>query len=398
MSSRIHLQSSRESHVTARLVSFFEQVGAEYTEAEQASAGPAMDGEVIKDGVRYAVQIKRLSEGRTDRVIPLLSQAILQAQRYAAERHGTQPMAVLYVERAPESMFKKVIGFMNTYRPNAAIAIVTPDGSGLVRWNDEVPYEIKSLDRATPRNRARLPGASGNALPKRFNLFSDLNQWMLKVLLAPDIRDDLLNAPRHSYRSGSELAAAAQCSQMSASRLLQHLRQEGFLDEYSGALRLVRRQELFKRWRAAAMRSVPEIPMRFTARVGVQQQLNDLLQSDRVQTCLALFSAADALGVGRVSGVPPYVYVPKLPSLANDLHNPAWAMVTLYPEGAPDLIVRQPMAPEATFKGAVHRDGALCADIVQVWLDVSNHPSRGQEQADHIYNTVLLPLIHQGGQ
>lgn len=398
MSSRLRLQSSREHHVTARLASFFEQVGAEYTEAEQALADPAMDGEVIKDGVRYTVEIKSISEGRTDRVIPLLSQAILQAQRCATEHHGNQPMAVLYVERAPESMFKKVVGFMDTYRPNAAIAIVTPDGRGLVRWNDEVRYEIKSLERTSPGNRARLPHASGNASPKRFNLFSDLNQWMLKVLLAPDIRDDLLNAPRNRYRSGSELAAAAQCSQMSASRLLQHLRQEGFLDEYSGALRVVRRQELFKRWRAAAMRSSPEIPMRFTARVAVQQQLNELLQSDRVQTCLGLFSAADALGMGHVSGVPPYVYVPKLPSFANDLHNPAWAMVTLYPEGVPDLIVRQPMAPEATFKGAVRHGGVLCADIVQVWLDVSNHPSRGQEQADHIYNTVLLPLIKQGDQ
>ncbi|MDP3376395.1 MAG: hypothetical protein Q8S34_19575, partial [Hydrogenophaga sp.] len=99
-----HLHRSKESHVTARLASFFEQVGAKYTEPQQAAVGLAMDGEIMKDGVRYTVEVKRLSEGRTDRVIPLLSQAILQAQRYAAERHGTQPMAVLYVERAPESM------------------------------------------------------------------------------------------------------------------------------------------------------------------------------------------------------------------------------------------------------------------------------------------------------
>jgi hypothetical protein len=185
---------------------------------------------------------------------------------------------------------------------------------------------------------------------------------------------------------------------MSASRLLQHLRKEGFLDDYTGELRLVRRQELFKRWRAAAMRSAPEIPMRFTARVAVQQQLMGFMQSDSVQTCLGLFAAADALGMGHVSGVPPYVYVPKLPGFANDRHNPAWATVTLNPEGAPDLIVRQAMAPEATFKGAVRQGGTLCADVIQVWLDVSNHPSRGQAQADHIYNTVLLPLINLGNE
>ena len=393
-----HLHRSKESHVTARLASFFEQVGAKYTETEQAAAGPAMDGEIVKDGVRYTVEVKSLSEGRTDRVIPLLSQAILQAQRYAAEIQGARPMAVLYVERAPEPMFKKVLGFMDAYRPKAAIAIITPEGIGLVRWNEGEAYEINDSDRPTARNMARLPGAGNTAPPKLFNLFSDLNQWMLKILLAPDIKEDLLNAPRNSYRTGSDIAIAAQCSQMSASRLLQHLRQEGFLDEYSGSLRVVRRQELFRRWRAAAMRSSPEIPMRFTARVAVQQQLHELLQSDQAQTCLGLFSAADALGMGHVSGVPPYLYVPKLPGFANDRNNPAWAKVTLYPEGAPDFIVRQAMAPEATFKGAVRREGALCADIIQVWLDVSNHPARGQEQADHIYNSVLLPLINQGDQ
>lgn len=393
-----HLHRSRGSNATARLASFFEQVGAEYTEAEQSLTGPVMDGQIIKDGVRYTVEVKSLSEGRTDRVIPLLSQAILQAQRYAAEVKGTKPMAVLYVAQAPESMFNKVIGFMDAYRPSAAIAIVTPEGLGLVRWNDEGPYEITSPEQPIRRNKARHTGAGGTTQLKMFNLFSDLNQWMLKVLLAPDIREDLLNAPRNRYRSGSELANAAQCSQMSASRLLQHLRQEGFLDEYTGGLRVVRRQELFKRWRAAAMRTSPEIPMRFTVRAAVQQQLKELLQSDLVQTCLGLFSAADALGMGHVSGVPPYVYVPKLPGFANDLHNPAWAMVTLYPEGAPDFIVRKAMAPKATFKGAVRQGGTLCADIIQVWLDVSNHPSRGQEQADHIYNTVLLPLINQGDQ
>jgi hypothetical protein len=389
------LHRSKGSHATARLTSFFEQVGAEYTETEQSSSGPVTDGEIKKDGVRYAVEVKILSEGRPDRVIPLLSQAILQAQRYAAERQGTKPMAVLYVEQAPESMFKKVIGFMDTYRPSAAIAIVTPEGLGLVRWKDEGPCDIKTPERSAPRNMARRTNAGRTATPKMFNLFSDLNQWMLKVLLAPDIREELLNAPRNRYRSGSELAHAAQCSQMSASRLLQHLRREGFLDEYTGVLRVVRRQELFKRWSAAAMRTSPEIPMRFTVRVAVQQQLTALLQSDQVQNCLGLFSAADALGIGHVSGVPPYVYVPKLPDFAN---NPAWAMVTPYPEGTPDLIVRQAMAPEATFKAAVRQEGTLCADIIQIWLDVSHHPSRGQEQADHIYNTVLLPLIKQGDQ
>jgi hypothetical protein len=31
-----------------------------------------------------------------------------------------------------------------------------------------------------------------------------------------------------------------------------------------------------------------------------------------------------------------------------------------------------------------------------VWLDVANHPSRGEEQADLIYEKALRPIIGNG--
>src|SRR5947208_9644587 len=109
------------------------------------------------------------------------------------------------------------------------------------------------------------------------NLFSDLNQWMLKILLANEIPEDLLNAPRIDCRSGAELAEAAGASAMSASRFLQQLRKEGFLDEDSQRPRLVRRRDLFERWRAAVLRPVPEMAMRFVLRAPVREQLQELI-------------------------------------------------------------------------------------------------------------------------
>mgnify|MGYP006187179139 CR=1 FL=1 len=85
-----------------------------------------------------------------------------------------------------------------------------------------------------------------------------------------------------------------------------------------------------------------------------------------------------------------------MPALAQGRYNPPWAALNSHPEGTPDLILRQPMAPLATFRGAVNQGGTWCADIIQVWLDVSHHPARGQEQADHIYSTVLQPIVEQG--
>ena len=71
------------------------------------------------------------------------------------------------------------------------------------------------------------------------NLFSDLNQWMLKILLSRSLSDSLLSAPRGHYENASQLAEAAGVSVMTAFRLVRQLSEEGFLEERSG-LRLVR--------------------------------------------------------------------------------------------------------------------------------------------------------------
>src|SRR5439155_13018548 len=168
------------------------------------------------------------------------------------------------------------------------------------------------------------------------------NQWMLKVLLAPEIPERLLAAPRAEYRNVSELAGAANVSMMSAFRFARQLREEGFLDESSLRFKLVRRADLFRRWRSAALRSSPEMPMRFLIRGSAQVQLREVLS--RHQACLGLFAAAEALQLGHVKGVPPYVYVPRFPRLDQE----AWKeLVPASPAEPLDLFLRQAPAPQS---------------------------------------------------
>ena len=47
--------------------------------------------------VEGVVEVKAASEGRSDRVIPLLSQAILQAQAYSRVMNKVRPLAVVMV-------------------------------------------------------------------------------------------------------------------------------------------------------------------------------------------------------------------------------------------------------------------------------------------------------------
>src|SRR6266581_1568307 len=69
--------------------------------ASAADDGPDLILE--KDGTKYLVQLKAFSEGRSDRLIPLLSQAILQARAYAQESGSAIPIAVVAAPRIPVS-------------------------------------------------------------------------------------------------------------------------------------------------------------------------------------------------------------------------------------------------------------------------------------------------------
>ena len=58
-----------------------------------------------------------------------------------------------------------------------------------------------------------------------------------------------------------------------------------------------------------------------------------------------------------------------------------------------DAYIRIPANKEAVFRAAVIRGGLPVTDILQVWLDASTHPARGQAQANEIRKRVLGPLL-----
>lgn len=379
-----HSPKNRGKNAEALVAGLFQSNGWDVLVSPVIGAKEA-DLIVHKGRQRFLVEIKALAEGRADRVIPLLSQAILVAKGKAFDAGNALPLAVICVENASPSLAKQVSSFAEKYAPNVAVGVVSENG---LRHFLGAGLEELNVELEEPR-------WYGSPLSNQaaINLFSDLNQWMLKVLLAPEIPEELLEAPRNRYRSVSELAEAAKASNMSASRFVQQLRNEGYLDESSRYLVLVRRAELFRRWRSAAMRPSPELPMKFLIRSPVDQQIQGLLAKHEGEACLGLFAAADALRLGHVSGVPPYIYVPKLPRPDDK----KWrALVAASPSEKPDLIVRQALSPKSAFRGAVHQDGLIVSDVIQVWLDVANHPSRGEEQADLIYQKVFRPIIENG--
>jgi hypothetical protein len=358
---------------------------------EPIVADKGVDLLVAHGDQRYLVECKVASEGRPDRLVPLLSQAILQVRAYAqALPEPAAPLAVIAAPAISPSAANSLIRFLSQFAPDVAVGIVDREG-----FRHFIGPGLDQFNAAPPRaaRRQKLPS------PDSAYLFSDLSQWMLKVLLAPMISEDLLRAPRGEYRNASELAGAADVSVMSAFRFVRQLRQEGFLDEHDEPLRLVRRKELLRRWQAAHLRAAPELPLRWIIPVKRERQLPAALHAYSIRpnikrepplrACLGLFAAADSLGFGFVHGAPQYFY---LESLDRDVLK----QMGLSPEGAeqrPDVYVRVPAFRESIFRAAVVRDGVPVADILQVWLDVGSHPVRGEEQAEEIRHRVLAPIL-----
>ena len=193
---------------------------------------------------------------------------------------------------------------------------------------------------------------------------------------------------------------------MSAFRFIEEFSKAGFLEEEHKILRIVRVEELLHRWMAANQRSVAEIGVRWVLR-GRKDALGDAVRSfikserqrldsqkdnpviDRPRVCLALFAAAEELGLGFVHGVQPYLYMERLkPEILAEM-----GFSPNNVEVDPDVYVRVPRNAESVFRAVLMNDDVPVCDVFQIWLDVSQHPSRGREQADLIWRNILAPAL-----
>lgn len=355
-----------------------------------------------RSGKKYVFEIKRASEGRRDRVIPLLSQAVLQAAYVSNQLPGKPfPVAVVVANYLPEPIAEHAKASLRKLAPHVAVGLMDSEG-----FRSFSGFDLEILDSE------RRPGSAVSSRELRAHapqLFSDLNQWMLKVLLAPAIPESYLSAPRGHYEGASQLAAAAGVSVMSAFRFVEQFSKEGFMEQSSGRLRIVRAKELVNLWLGAGQKRNLEVPMRLILQRGKgalasalrsytsasdispsqrRKSRNDL-PSKHPRACLGLFAAAEQLGVGFVHGAEPHIYVERM-------NQELLSLLGLSANGAdnqPDIYVRVPVNRESVFRGVVLKDGVPSSDIVQVWLDVSKHPSRGKEQADLIYKRILAPAF-----
>ncbi|HUB08650.1 MAG TPA: hypothetical protein VMB50_16710 [Myxococcales bacterium] len=355
-----------------------------------------------KGSVRYVVEIKASHVPRHSLLQGLLADAILQG-RVMAKAFGGRPLAIVGASNISDAMSARFRDYVDEFGVGVAWGCLDERG----RFELHGPH---LEDVSAPQ--LELAMIDLRPAPVSPDLFSDLGQWLLKVLLAPRLPKELLGAPRGPLRNARQLADMAQVSAPHASRQVSELREKGFLREEQG-LKLVRIRQLLERWRAASSRALRvEVPARWiippkNSRRQLGLALRELVRNpreapellprpprwrrDQPRGCLGLFAALEAHGLLVVHGAPLHLYVDR-PSqrMLEDL-----GLRRAEPGEAVDVFVREPRFPRAVFSGAVAVDGLPVSDIVQCWLDVADHPARGEEQAAQIWERVFEPRLFE---
>lgn len=333
-------------------------------------------------GKKIPVLLRQVREARRPIVVALLADAILRGR---AEFKGDFVVVMAMPTISPATA-EAIERYMEEVAPDQAFGFV--DSRGLVRFRGLGLDEVHS-DPSTSRRRV------GVAHQRPRDLFSDLNQWLLKVLAGRSIPPSLLSVPRGPVGSAPSLAKVGRVSVPVAWRLRDALEAAGHLDDDGN---LVMARDLMGRWRASVQR--PQ--QRFGAKWLLpgrdpMERLRRMLAdhrrtTDPLSACLGYFAACDALGLGHVRGAPVHVYVRHLgPDLLEQL-----GLSLVRGAEHPDVALLVAKWPEALFRAAVDVDGVPVSDVIQCWLDVSNEHTRGAEQAAILWRRVIGPSLASG--
>jgi len=368
---------------------------------------------------RLLIQLKVFGEGRRDRLEPLLAQAILEIRAAAAVASASAiPVAVIGAPAVSEKIATELLEFAARVAPEVGVGVI--DQKGLRRFQG---HGLESMN-ADPPEQTTWNIASYRPTHEGF-LFTDTNQWLLKLMLAPLIPDrELLDIrssegvpieiPSSGWQSALQLATVAEVAPRTVGRFLALLRQDSHLADTRRGFELVRIEALLSRWSGVLAESVQDVPAwlmgwasgrdegevwREIRRVSAEDSVRlSRREEDRgfyasrpkyedsLTVAVGLFAAANLLGVGHVLGVPTHLYVYEIDghavrSLGVELRRRS--------EQPPDLFLRMPYSSRAVFRCRIIRDGCPVTDVVQAYVDLLSHPTRGAEQAEVFWEKYL---------
>lgn len=311
-----------------------------------------------------------------------MARSVLKLSKLAGKQGGI-PVVVVALDRFGSKLAAAVRGFMEEFVPGV--------GWGLMDERGQSVLEIPALDLSWARQAAREDGGGAVAERGDRQLFTDLNCWMLKVLLLGKAPPEFWGGPRRQPRHATELADLSRVSVAKAHTFVKAFEARGFLRRSRQGLMLVSVQEMLESWLQDEKNATPKsLPVR--ALVPLQSPDDGsgagppLPPTAAEAVALGGVHAALCLGLMRVAGRPlPLVHV-RIP------FNQAlgeWQLEGCELRDA-QMIISRPLRPQSVFRGRIERaDGLPLVDLWQIALDSVSTGARGAEQAEYILERVL---------
>jgi len=320
-------------------------------------------------GAALQVNIKEARDTRPDTVEGALARAILQLQRLDIE--GATLVVALTVPRIGSKTVERVRAFMAAHGPAMGWAVVAPDRSFAIEIPSVAVSKRSIESHATTRT---LPVSGSSAL------FTDLNCWLLKVLLLKDVGPELWGGPRGPLQTPMELMKAGAVSRITAYRFVRTFTEADYLRVTPTGMQIVRREALVRAWRGAAESAVVHaMPVRWM--LGRPPRVEDVFDMGTMRYAITGFEACRRLGMLHANSKRTEVYVPHVER--------AMRRLDLAPTSTGEADFHLLTSTQSVDRGARLVDGAMVVDVLQAAIDVDRNAARGREQSDYIFHDVL---------
>jgi hypothetical protein len=323
---------------------------------------------------RLAVKLKAIGTARLSDLEGNLASATLAAHR-VARKTGSQPLVMIEMPRlGPRSMaFSRQ--FMAREAPDTGWCLYDRDGGFC--------FEIPSLGIVgRSESRART---GPRPQPTRGALFSDLQRWMLKILLMREVSPRFWGGPTQGIQSVRDLAMVAKVSQQTAYSFVRAFETAGYLREGDAGIVIVRRGELMRAWlNHDAAFYATRIPVQ--SLLGSSHDLSKTLArlGDPERFAITGFEACRLMGV--LHAPVPWREVCFVGDVAAVIAD--WRLKPCDPRDA-DFMLSKMAFPKSILRGRAVQSNVPVVDILEAAISVSGQAPRGHEQASHIFEHVL---------
>ncbi len=323
---------------------------------------------------------------RVDVLRGLLADFILRREH--GEVDAKTVFAVL-VSSCHGKALETIESYAEKYDRNLRWVILDEQGNG---WGSLSPDEKKRIE-VPPLSSGQTSSydPSGANVADRTSLgslFTPNNQWLLKVMLLSGIDNLYWGGPHLGRPFGvGELSDGAGVPQPSVSRFVALAEEQGFILRSGRGLGMRRIPDLLDQW-VYHLKNSPDHIMH----VRPMYESSPLDEWDK-------FTGDDLVAGGESA----------IRALGLSIRN--HGRVVLYTESFNQAVekyglvecpkeqsvcdLRIPNAARAVFDAAVERKEGKIADIIQLYLDARLSVVRGEEQAEHIFESVLAPFFRK---